>query len=92
MVCAVGRRVHGTTNERLADRFRDENPNSLPRPETPIRYLTEMRKAALVLLVRGEDHDAARLDALADQACIFRPDSTTVSGASRPPRPVASDH
>ena len=25
-------------------------------------------------------------------ACIFRPDSTTVSGASRPPRPVASDH
>jgi hypothetical protein len=43
--CAeVGRRVHGTTNERPVDRFKDERLDPLPRPETLIRYLTETRK------------------------------------------------
>jgi transposase len=45
--CAeVGRRVHGTTNERPVDRFKEEKLNSLPRPDTLVRYLTEMRKVA----------------------------------------------
>lgn len=43
--CAeIGRRVHGTTNERPVDRFKEERLNPLPRPETLIRYLTETRK------------------------------------------------
>ncbi|HHX29505.1 MAG TPA: hypothetical protein GX716_10945 [Firmicutes bacterium] len=42
----VGRRIHGTTNERPVDRFKDEKLNSLPRPETLLRYLTETRKVS----------------------------------------------
>ncbi|MGI6666585.1 MAG: IS21 family transposase [Bacillota bacterium] len=45
--CAeVGRRIHGTTNERPVDRFKDEKLNPLPRPETLIRYLSETRKVS----------------------------------------------
>lgn len=40
----AGRRVHGTTNERPAERFKKERLNPLPRPEVLIRYLTQMRK------------------------------------------------
>ncbi|MGI6297425.1 MAG: Mu transposase domain-containing protein [Minisyncoccales bacterium] len=45
--CAeIGRRIHGTTNERPVDRFKDEKLNPLPRPETLLRYLSETRKVS----------------------------------------------
>jgi hypothetical protein len=45
--CAeVGRRVHGTTNQRPVDRFKEEKLNPLPRPEVLVRYLSETRKVA----------------------------------------------
>ena len=45
--CAeVGQRIHGTTNERPVDRFKEEKLNPLPRPEILVRYLTETRKVS----------------------------------------------
>lgn len=45
--CAeIGQRIHGTTNEKPVDRFKDEKLNPLPRPEVLVRYLTETRKVS----------------------------------------------
>lgn len=45
--CAeIGCRIHGTTNERPVDRFKEEKLSPLPRPEILVRYLTETRRVS----------------------------------------------